>query len=410
MKFYRYGEYCLCPVGGRLPENAIACESHFAPLVFLVDRDPSASRGFYPISRYAELEESESCALLQKQPAGRPHELDSWLGVHGACVLNTAFGRCFEVLDRWVHAKKNRLKLTLVGLGDVGGTILTGLKLLGREIAEIGVYDPNEVLCARYCMELNQVLPELDNAPLCPVVSRTKEELFDCDLFLFAASLQVPAVGSQVDDVRMVQYERNRNMLRSYAKQARQAGFTGLFCQISDPVDHLCRSVFLESNRDNSGKEDWNGLLPEQIQGYGLGVMRARAVYLAGQNAINFSKGCVYGPHGKGLVVANAPGRRYNDALSRFLTQQVVEANLAVRALGFKPYIAPGLSSGCVSILRTLRSQIHDSAVSIGGVWFGCRSRLTRFGVQLQQQTLDGTLFDRIQESYQALRDFDYDR
>ena len=37
--------------------------------------------------------------------------------------------------------------------------------------------------------------------------------------------------------------------------------------------------------------------------------------------------------------------------------------NLRVRELGFKPYIAPGLSSAAVSILQLLRGQVHFGAV-----------------------------------------------
>ena len=53
------------------------------------------------------------------------------------------------------------------------------------------------------------------------------------------------------------------------------------------------------------------------------------------------------------------PGDAYDEALSLRLTRLAREANLQVRALGYKPYIAPGLSSACVSILQTLRGQWH---------------------------------------------------
>ena len=52
---------------------------------------------------------------------------------HGAGVLNAAFSRAFSILQAWSAAKKDGLVLTLVGLGDVGGTALLALKLLGRE-------------------------------------------------------------------------------------------------------------------------------------------------------------------------------------------------------------------------------------------------------------------------------------
>ena len=40
---------------------------------------------------------------------------------------------------------------------------------------------------------------------------------------------------------------------------------------------------------------------------------------------------------------------RYDDALSRELTEKVKRANLDMRALGFKPYAAPALSSGALA-------------------------------------------------------------
>ena len=40
----------------------------------------------------------------------------------------------------------------------------------------------------------------------------------------------------------------------------------------------------------------------------------------------------------------------YDDALSRELTERVVQANLEMRRLGFKPYVAPALSSGALSL------------------------------------------------------------
>jgi hypothetical protein len=71
------------------------------------------------------------------------------------------------------------------------------------------------------------------------------------------------------------------------------------------------------------------------------GVMRARANYMAEREGIYGSRLRAFGPHGQGLVIANAPNEGYDDALSRRLTEKTVEANLAIRKLGYKPYIAP---------------------------------------------------------------------
>ena len=78
-----------------------------------------------------------------------------------------------------------------------------------------------------------------------PEANTPEEELFDCDLFLFTASRGVPPVSSGISDVRMAQFEANREIIRTYARKARESRFQGMFCQISDPVDLLCREVFL---------------------------------------------------------------------------------------------------------------------------------------------------------------------
>ncbi|MDO5112078.1 MAG: lactate dehydrogenase [Clostridia bacterium] len=405
-EFYAYDGFCLCPLNGTLPDGAQGAASPFAPLVFLIDRDPHTARGFFAISSLDELEEAEGPSLLLPVKARETGALADFVKENGAAVLNTAFSRAFCVL-RDFHARKKRpLRLTLVGLGDVGGTLLTGLKLLGEGIGEIGIYDPNQAQCARYEMELNQVLP-VGSAPLAPIVLREEGALFDCDALLFTASRGVPGLDSQVQDVRMAQYEANKAMLAIYARKAREAGFTGLFCQISDPVDHLARAVFLESNTLD-GTFDGGGLLPEQVQGYGLGVMRARARYYAERMGIDASRLCAFGPHGEGLIVANAPDEEYDDALSQALTQDARTANLKVRALGFKPYIAPGLSSACVSVLRTLRGEWHDGAAPLGGAYFGCQTRFTKNGPAQLRMPLCAPLYERICATYSALKEFDY--
>ena len=406
MEFRSWKGFCLCDLGGGFPPEAARVNAPFAPLVFLVRRDPLKSRGCFAVGNTAQIMEPENaCALLPNEaPAALPG-VETFVREKGATVLNTAFARAFDHLAR--PQKKSGLTATLVGLGDVGGTLLIALKLLGRELSRIAIYDPNEALCRRYEMELNQVLPP-DGAPLPEIAICSQERLFDCDLFLFTASRGVPPVGSDVQDVRMAQFVRNREMLAGYARRAREAAFGGLFCQISDPVDQLCRAVFLESNRDASGAFDAAGLLPEQVRGFGLGVMAARAAYNAKNDGIDFSSGRVYGPHGADLIVANHP-QNYNEALSARLTQETVTANLRVRELGFKPYIAPALSSAAVSLLRLVRGEVCCSAIPMGGAYFGCRSRTTSAGILTQREALHSALFRKIEEVQQRLERFSYD-
>jgi len=405
----RWNDLCLWSEEEELfPAEAVPAEELFTPLVFLVRRDGLTCRGLYAVTSLDEVWEEESVNLLTPRAKAAPGELADFVAAHGATVLNTTFSGGFAVLQQFLFPKREGFRLTLVGLGDVGGTVLTGLKLLGHEISEIAVYDPNEAMCARYEMELNQVLCERNGIPMPRVSICREEDLFNCDLFLFTASRGVPGLNSGVKDVRMAQFDANRAMLDVYARKAREANFRGIFCQISDPVDHLSREVFLCSNRSENGEYDFAGLLPEQVQGFGLGVMAARAAYYAEKEGICFVSGRVYGPHGQGLVVANSAAEGYDDACSRRLTELTRTANLAVRELGFKPYIAPGLSSAAVSVLRLLRGQDHYGAVALDGAYFGCVNRLSRQGVLLRREKIDGELLKRLEETHRALRAFDY--
>lgn len=404
MELKQWRGLCLCPLDGVCPPEAVPVETPFAPLVFLVRRDPLHSRGLYAISSLGQLQERETPALLGRTRDDASGPLAQFVTEHGAAVLNTCFAHGLSLLLRLQTVKSSGLRVTLAGLGDVGGMLLTALKLLGDALSEIMVYDPDEALCRRYELELNQVLERpFPRVTLCPA-----ERLFDCDLFLFTASRGVPPVGSGVQDVRMAQFRKNREILCAYARQARSAGFQGLFCQISDPVDQLSRVAFLESNRDENGVFDGGGLLPEQVQGFGLGVMAARAAYFAERMGCSPAGLRAYGPHGAGLVIANDP-LHYDPALSARLTEATLDANLKVRELGYKPYIAPALSSAALSILDLLRGRPHYGAISLGGAYFGCRSCFTRLGVLPEREPMARSLLERLEETHRRLEAFAYD-
>ena len=394
----KWKNFCLRGDPARFPSGTALTDAPFQPLVYLTEEDPETGRGL-------------------------------WRAAEGHTGLNTAFSNAFEFLESHYRIfagtssgeektsggktgteesgeESRKLTVTLVGLGDVGGMVLAGLKLLGEEIGSIGIYDYYETQCARYEIEMNQVLPldhPLPKVFICPV-----EELFDCDVFIFTASRGVPGLDTKEKDVRMAQYTANKEMLASYARTAREKHFAGLFCQVSDPVDHLARAVFLESNRDETGRFDAGGLLPEQIRGFGLGVMKARAIYYAEKEGIDFSNGRVYGPHGNGLIVANDPNEAYDPEVSERLTYLTQTANHRVRDLGFKPYIAPGLSSAARSILALLRGQEHESAVPFDGIYFGCVNRDGPYGTEVIREELHPDLKKRIGNTQRMLRDFSY--
>lgn len=302
---------------------------------------------------------------------------------------------------------RRKKRVHILGLGDVGGTLLTGLVLLGGDaVSGIGIWGVGSGSSLhRYEYEMNQTAYPWDYDKLPEVEIIERENLFDCDVFVFCASKSVPAVGSDISDVRMVQFTENRNIIKEYAVMARNSKFKGLFAVVSDPVDPLCRVAFVESNRSESGIIDNNGLKPAQIQGYGLGVMNSRAAYYAKRDErfrSFLTEGRAFGPHGKDLVIANSI-EHYDDALSKELTKLAVEANLKVRETGYKPYIAPALSSGAISLLLTMRGEWNYSSTCLGGVFLGARNRMTEEGVELESLPLPEALFRRIEHAYHEL-------
>ena len=98
------------------------------------------------------------------------------------------------------------------------------------------------------------------------------------------------------------------------------------------------------------------------------------------------------------MVIANSI-EHYDDALSRELTELVETANLRVRELGFKPYVAPAVSSGAMQLLLTLRGDWHCSSVCLGGIWFGVKNRFTAHGVETESLSLPDVLFARLWET-----------
>ncbi|NMR95902.1 lactate dehydrogenase, partial [Vibrio parahaemolyticus] len=107
----------------------------------------------------------------------------------------------------------------------------------------------------------------------------------------------------------------------------------------------LCKVAFLESNKTDNGFYDFKGLAANQIIGYGLGVMNARAIYYSEKDPSLMhykEEGRVFGPHGSGLIVADSI-YNYDDVKSKILTEKCVRANVEVRELGFKPYVGPSL-------------------------------------------------------------------
>ncbi len=359
--------------------------------------------------------EEESLALLNKEidllpsqeeqlknlEAEIPWILDRINSKH-AYTLNTNHPRWKERLDDPL-IKGSRINIA--GLGDVGGTLLTGLRMqpIGK-INSIGIFDLSRDKMNRWEQEANQIASmNYDQHP--PVHMISENQLFDCDIFLFCIAKQIPELGTDVSDVRMAQLETNANIVKIYAQKARSAKFKGLFAVISDPVDQLCKIAYESSNYNEAGEIDLEGLFPEQVKGFGLGVMNARANYYAikHENSRHYLKeGRAFGPHGAGLFILNSL-INYNEKISSDLTQKTLTANLSVRKTGYKPFVAPALSSGCFSILAAITGEEQYSTTFMGGVYFGSRNWLQPFGPAWETYKLPKPVAETLQNTWRKL-------
>ena len=380
------------------------------PIYYLVEGDPILGRGSFKVNAPGQLLAPHSLEVLDESrlPTLELDEaLSAALDAGQLTAVNTARLGWESILAAAPNTGKKRVHI--LAIGDVGSTLLTGLKLLGGDmISTIGICDLSDQITARWEFEMGQINLPWDYNAFPDVEVVKPENLFDCDVFVFVASKGIPPVGSQVKDVRMAQFENNAAIVKTYARMARKANFQGLWCAVSDPVDPLAKTAYLESNKDEDGNWDGKGLRPEQVQGYGLGVMNARAAYFAKRDeklSSFLTEGRSFGPHGTGLFIANSI-ENYNEEISQELTHKTVTANLVMREIGFKPYVAPALSSGALSILLTLRGEWHCGSVFLDGIFMGCKNRYTPAGIETEVLPhIPDALFGHIRDAAEHLKE-----
>lgn len=303
----------------------------------------------------------------------------------------TLLDLCMFIDEQKKFAEKPK-RVHVLGLGDVGGILSIGLKLLANEkVSHIGLYDINPSQGLRYAIELSQVAvnEHVD------IEAIDYEDLMHCDVFLFCASKGVPPIGQEKKDVRMAQFDANAALIEHYARLAVEKQFKGLFVVVSDPVDLLCQVVL----RETIGR-----LRPEQIRGYGLGVMHARAQYQSKHLGIDYENGRAFGPHGADLFVANSIDA-YDSDSSSALTKAVVESNLDIRALGFKPFIAPAISSGAHAVMCLLKGEWHESAQNLKGTFWGSRNRFRNGYCEFESLDVCDALCEKLIQTYSHLRE-----
>lgn len=440
MYYYIIGDKICCSFNGNLSYERAEMPHPGTPLTFLFEREPGTGRESFKVNSPLLLfQEAENVSWLSSRkleaqaetmkkklaestekaagsgasesgaPAKMNCELDEAVKAAIAQGVMRAVNRQHPDFEAILAEKpqKTKKRVHVLAIGDVGSTLLTGLHLLGGDcISSIGICDISDKVTARWEFEENQIaypwaydaLPEVD------VVK--PEDLFKCDVFVFVASKGIPPVGSGVKDVRMYQFENNSKIVAQYARQARTEHFKGLFAVVSDPVDPLAKTAWLESNKDENGILDLKGLRPEQVQGFGLGVMNARAAYYAkrdGRFSQFLTEGRSFGPHGQDLVIADSI-ENYNDELSKELTQLTVTANLHMRAIGFKPFIAPAYSSGAISLILMMRGEWHCGSVFMGGIFMGVKNRYTEYGLETEILPLPDALYERIVTAEENLK------
>jgi malate/lactate dehydrogenase len=356
----------------------------------------------HPSHLFLEKEELE----LLKTPVEASEIIPDWLNekIQKRLVkcVNASFPNWEEVLNQTLPDK---WRINIAGLGDVGGNLAAGLRLAaGDYVSEVGLYDVDETRIKRWHYEAGQILSPSTDLAIPKVLSLNESQLFDCDMFVFCVSTGVPEVGKEPEDVRIAQFEGNARVLAHYSRLARENNFKGMFIVMSDPVDLLCNIAFNVSNKDKEGLMDFRGLAPEQIRGYGLGVMHGRAAYFAAEKDASYynKEGRCFGPHGEGVVVADSI-ENYNDSLSKYITERTKNANLDVRTFGFKPYIAPAFSSGVLSFIETIKGEWHYSAAFIGGIFMGSRNKYLPSGVELETYNFPELLYSRLQDTYNYL-------
>ncbi len=283
-------------------------------------------------------------------------------------------------------------RVAIAGLGRVGGTAAAALAAVPAAVSgirELLLYDVDASNQERWLMELEAIERWRGEGEPTRVLPTAMAEVFSrCDVFLFVAAAGVPPLGTQ-GDVRLVQLEPNRLILKAFLEHARAAGFTGLFLVVSDPVDWLAQAAFHDSNAGPGDRFAGSGLAPERIAGLGLGVMWARALAAArreGWGATVARRGGVFGPHDV-EVLAYDDLEHPSPARSGVLTRAARESNFLIRNLGFLPFVGPGVSSVGLTLPRLLSGAEILASTFVDGVYLGCPAHL-RWGVHPSPQRL----------------------
>lgn len=295
--------------------------------------------------------------------------------------LNKLQGSGKLMLEPVVNHARENLKLCVIGSGDVARTMILGLLLTASDgqIQEINILGPDETEIKRLIHEFSQVYRL--NRPVISIISDPLKKR-QADAIIFCASASVPPISVTSGDVRLVQFQKNSKILGSVV----DPNYKGLYLIVSDPVDLLCDYLV------NKHKVSHLSVI-----GFGQGVMKARAVYHGSQRAE------IFGPHGENLLVINDL-HNYSQEESLCIQEACIHDNLVLRKLGYKPYIAPAISSAAFSILDFFLGNWHYATYCRNDIFFGGKFKNIEQGLYINKIE-DHRVVDKIKEHYQIQKE-----
>ena len=129
-----------------------------APVCYLVEGDPALGRGSFKVTHPGQLKAPHGLEVLDASrlpdfPLDAP--LSAALTEGRLTAVNIGRSGWEAVLSRAAGGGKKRVNI--LAIGDVGSTLLTGLKLLGGDVIDsIGICDLSDQITARWEFEMGQ--------------------------------------------------------------------------------------------------------------------------------------------------------------------------------------------------------------------------------------------------------------
>ena len=272
------------------------------------------------------------------------------------------------------------------GLGRVGGLAASALAAADASRTRIGtllIHDSDTHQPGAHGARSWPRWPAGGATRCCPGCrpATLPEMMRRCDAFLFAAATRGAAPGLARATCACPSSGPTGRPCGGTLDAAAEAGYTGLFFVVSDPVELLAQAAFYDSNASQGGYLG-HGLAPERVAGLALGIMWGRALAKAravGEGARVARTGVPYGPHSQDVLVFDDPADPGPGAV-RAMTQAARTGNYRIRDLGYIPYIGPALSSIALTLPALLAGREIVASSFVDGIYFGAPCRL-RWGV-----------------------------